>query len=145
MQKVQRISVAACLLIALSLCSQGIGATAYAQKGAKKPAADKKEQTAKTRKKARGRLPNYYGQVGLNKQQRDEIYSIQAKFRELIAELEKQLAELRTKQEADIKAVLTDEQTKRLTNLVAEAAKRRASRSKKSGSTSNTPSPDPKK
>lgn len=95
-----------------------------------KKAKEQKEQ--KKRKKARGRLPNYYARVGISKEQRERIYSIQAQYNEKIEALEKQLAELKSKRDAEVEAVLTPEQKKKLASLREEAAKKRKSRKKKS-------------
>jgi uncharacterized protein HemX len=69
----------------------------------------------------RGRLPAYYGQV-VNQQQREQIYAIQAKYNARIAELQKQLADLRAQRDAEIEKVLTPEQLKRIQQLRAQAA-----------------------
>ena len=80
--------------------------TATAQDAAKKPEAKKE---TKERKKPRGRLPNYYGEV-VNEEQRTKIYEIQATYREKMEELRKQLAALKKEQDEKVNAVLTPEQ-----------------------------------
>jgi len=85
----------------------------------------------KKRKKPRGRLPNYYGKVGVSEEQREKIYAIQAMYRPKIEALEKQIAELKAKEDAEVEAVLTPEQKKKVEESRAAAAKKRAERRKK--------------
>ncbi len=101
-------------------------ATLNLAQDAKKPAAKPAEKPAAKKKTIRGRLPAYYGQIGLSKEQREKIYQIQANYRAKIEELEKQLAELRAKQQAEIDAVLTPDQKKRLEELRSRARSRRS-------------------
>ena len=70
-------------------------------------------------KKARGRLPAYYGKVVTDKQ-REDIYAIQAKFNEQIAELQKQLADLTTQRDTEVEKVLTDDQKAEVARLKNE-------------------------
>lgn len=100
--------------------AQADGAAKKAE--AKKPAA---------KKKFRGRLPNYYGKVGVSNEQRQTIYGIQAKYHEQIEALERQIAELTEKRDAEIEAVLTPAQKARVKELVEAAKKKRAARKKK--------------
>jgi Spy/CpxP family protein refolding chaperone len=91
---------------------------------------DKKSDVKKPRK-FRGRLPNYWGRIGLSESQRKKIYGVQLSYRERILMLEKQLLELREKQDAEMEAVLTSAQKKKLDELLENARKKRAARSKK--------------
>jgi hypothetical protein len=70
-------------------------------------------------KKSRGRLPAYYGKVVTDKQ-REDIYSIQAKFNEQIAKLQEQLSELTTQRDAEVEKVLTNEQRAEIARLKSE-------------------------
>lgn len=101
--------------------------------GADKPAAGKsaKKKTTKQRRKARGRVPNYYGKVGLSPEQKKKIYAIQKQYRSQMQDLFKQLAALREKQQAEIDAVLTPEQAAQVKALRKAAAKKRAAGKKK--------------
>ena len=101
--------------------------------GADKPAAGKstKKRATKKRRKARGRVPNYYGQIGLSPEQRKKIYAVQKQYRSQFQDLFKQLRALRAKQQAEIDAVLTPEQIAKLKALRDAAAKKRADRKKK--------------
>ncbi|MBW3542592.1 MAG: hypothetical protein KY476_20200 [Planctomycetes bacterium] len=78
---------------------------------------------ATARKKPRGRLPNYYGQLGISQQQRTEIYAVQALYSEEIDALEKQLAELKEKRDAEVEAVLTAEQKAKLAEIIESKKK----------------------
>jgi hypothetical protein len=105
--------------------------SALAQDTVAKAASEAKTPAAAVKKKPRGRLPNYYGQVGLSKDQRAKIYGIQKTFGDQLAALKKQIEELEKKQKEGMEAVLTAEQKTKVAELVAAAAKKRASRSKK--------------
>ncbi|NOX53516.1 MAG: hypothetical protein GXP27_03590 [Planctomycetes bacterium] len=138
MQRLKALAaLAACTLMVAVLC-QNIQHPIQAQESAKsgnksgQKASAEKSKTA--RKKPRRRLPMYYGQIGLSRDQREKIYEIQAKYGSQIEELMKQLAALRQKQKEEIEAVLTDEQKERLTKLQEEGRKRRAARRKKKSS-----------
>jgi len=107
--------------------------------GADEPAKASKETTSKAAKKstkaeakpagdAKRRLPRYYGTLGLTDAQREKIYGVQAKYRPEIEKLEKQLADVRAKQEADLRKILSTEQKKQLADAL-EAAKSRPSAS----------------
>lgn len=115
----------ASLLVALSLT---ILATAVisAQDGLQTVAVQKKK-----RRKLRGRLPNYYGKAGVTKTQRKQIYAIQAMYRDRLQALQDQIDELKAKQAAEIEAVLTDAQKKKVKAFVEAARKKREARKKK--------------
>ena len=78
----------------------------------------------RVRAQARGRLPNFYRQL-VSPDQREKIYSIQKSYSSQIEDLEKQLADLVAKRNAEIESVLTPEQRAKLKNLEADAAKQR--------------------
>ena len=117
--------------IALALGSQiSVESTIGQEKAAEK----EKAAPAKVVKKPRGRLPQYYGQVGISSKQRQEIYDVQAVYKKQIDELQKQIDALKEKQNAEVVAVLTPEQKKKLDELLAaakKAAEERRSKSKK--------------
>ena len=83
------------------------------------------------KKKFRGRLPNNYGKVGISDTQRKTIYTIQAGYRKQLVALTQQIADLKSKQNEEIEAVLTPEQRDRLKTLRAGTLKRAADRKKK--------------
>jgi len=114
------------LLLAAALMGYGVASlspqtTISAQE---KPAA-----AATETKKAGGRLPPYYGQVGLSTEQREKIYGVQATYASQIEALQKQIASLEEKRDGEINAVLTADQKKQLDSLRA-AAKEKTSRRK---------------
>jgi len=83
-----------------------------------------KTVAAKKAKKPSGRLPNYYKDV-VSRQQREQIYAIQAEYREKIAALKAQLAAMTKEQNEKIAAVLSAEQIEKVEQLKAEAAAKR--------------------
>lgn len=114
--------------IALALGSQiSIEPTIGQEKAAEK----EKAAPAKVAKKPRGRLPAYYGQVGISSKQRQEIYDVQAMYVKQIADLQKQIDALEKKRDGEVAAVLTPEQKKKVDDLVAAAKKRSEERRSK--------------
>lgn len=115
--------------IALGLGSQiSIDSTIGQEKSAEKG----KAAPAKVAKKPRGRLPQYYGQVGISSEQRQKIYDVQAVYVKQIAELQKQIDALVKKRDGEVAAVLTSEQKEKLDELLAAAKKRAEERRSKS-------------
>ena len=59
-------------MVAVALLAYGLGTQTPVEPtiGQEKAAAAEKAETPKTRKKPRGRLPIYFGQVGLSEEQR---------------------------------------------------------------------------
>jgi len=83
-----------------------------------------KTVAAKKAKKPRGRLPNYYKDV-VSQQQREQIYAIQAEYRDKIAALKAQLAAMTKERDEKVAGVLTAEQIQKVEQLKAEAAAKR--------------------
>jgi len=83
----------------------------------------------KERKRLKVRLPTYYSKV-VSDEQRDRIYTIQAKYNSQILKLDDQLKSLETKRDKEVEKVLTEEQRAEIASLWE---KRRASRKKTSG------------
>ncbi|MCH7978744.1 MAG: hypothetical protein IH935_07185, partial [Acidobacteria bacterium] len=92
---------------------------------------EKSSSPSRTKKTFRRRVPNYYGQVGLAKKQRERIYSIQKKYFNEITALEEKIEELKEKRNGEMYDVLDDSQKKKLDNLREAAAKKRKGRSSK--------------
>jgi hypothetical protein len=88
-----------------------------AAKSAKEPT-ESKPAPAKLSKGSKRRLPRYYGKLGLSEAQREKIYGVQEKHSAEIEKLEKQLSDLREKQESECRKVLTPDQKKQLTEAV---------------------------
>ncbi len=78
-----------------------------------------------SREAVKGRLPRYFASL-VNSDQRTEIYRIQAKFRDQIAELKQQLEKLESKQMQDIEAVLTTGQREKLNDFRNSSRKKRS-------------------
>ena len=90
-------------------------------------AAAKAAPKSEKKEKATGRLPSHYGQV-VTKEQREKIYSVQAKYMEQIQKLRDQIADLEMQQQQEVEEVLTPEQRDQIAKLTADA---KAKRSKK--------------
>lgn len=78
-------------------------------------AQDKKEPADPP--KPKGMLPPNWGKLGLSETQKEQIYKIQADYKAKIADLEKQIADLKSKERAEMVKVLTPEQKKKLEEL----------------------------
>lgn len=77
---------------------------------------DKKDDPKKDEPttKIKGKLPNYWGKIGLTDEQKQTIYKIQAKYGAEIDKLKAKMDELETTRDKEMKAVLTAEQKKAL-------------------------------
>lgn len=73
-------------------------------------------------KKTINRLPNNYGKLDLTSSQKQKIYDVQNKYRDQIAELEKQIADLTAKRNSEVEGVLTPEQKTKLAELSGKSA-----------------------
>jgi len=69
----------------------------------------------------KGRLPPYYGEI-VTEAQRQQIYAVQEKYEKQISALEDQLEALKKKRDAEIKAVLSEEQRTKLKRKQEEVA-----------------------
>lgn len=128
MKNVRFASLVCVALAGFFLGSQVPVSSSVAQDDAKaKPAA---KADKKAPKKAKGRVPAYFGQVGLSDEQKETIYGIQGQYNEQIGALKKQITDLTSKRDAEVEAVLTDAQKKQLDELRA-AAKKKADEKKK--------------
>lgn len=100
-------------IVTAVLLSVHAGYTQEKKSDAKKPAAE-----------AKGRLPNNYGRLGLSDEQRDKIYGIQGKYDRDIDKLEAQIADLKSKRDTEIAAILTPQQKTQLTEIMAASKKK---------------------
>lgn len=89
--------------------------------GADEPKSKKAE--AKEKAPAKGRLPQYYSKVDVDDKQRAEIYKIQAGYDAQIDKLTTELTALKAKRDAEVRAVLTKDQQKKLDSALEEAKK----------------------
>ena len=97
---------------------------ALAQKKAEK-------SSSSSKKTFRRRVPNYYGQIGLAKKQRERIYAIQKGYFDEINALEEKIEALEQQRDTEFYGVLSDAQKKILGQLREAAEKKRKNRSKK--------------
>jgi Spy/CpxP family protein refolding chaperone len=89
-------------------------------RGADEP---KSKAEAKTKAPAKGRLPQYYSKADVDEKQKAEIYKIQADYEAQIDKLTAELTALKAKRDAEIRAVLTKEQQKKLDAAIEDAKK----------------------
>ncbi len=68
--------------------------------------------------KAKGVLPSSWGKIGLSDDQKQTVYKIQNKFNDEINKLENKIAELKATRDKEMKGVLTQEQKKRLEDIL---------------------------
>ena len=114
------------LVVALRVLSSLV----FAQEGTERAVPADKPQV----KTARGRLPAYFSQV-VTAEQREEIYSIQARFAEPIESLKKELKELTDRRDQEVTDVLSKEQQQKVNALKEAARKRREARAAESRGT----------
>ena len=78
------------------------------------------------KEKAKGRLPPYYKDV-VTDEQRDQIYSLQAKYAKQLEDLQSQLDAVKGKLNGEIESLLSPEQKEKLAKVKEEAeAKKKA-------------------
>ena len=131
MKNVRFTSLVCVALAALFLGSQMPTSSTVAQDDAKEKAKPAAKADKKAPKKARGRVSAYFAQVGLSGEQKVKIYSVQGEYNGKIGDLKKQIAELASKRDAEVEAVLTETQKKQLDDLRAAAKKKAEDRRKK--------------
>ena len=107
----------------------------FAQEAAAPGKAGAAMKAAKTPAKATGRLPSGFGDLGLSKEQKTSIYSIQNSYDPRIEKLEAELAALKEGEKQEIAAVLTPAQKEEFAKYqcaVKERAKMKAAAAEKS-------------
>src|SRR5262245_49034127 len=72
--------------------------------------------------KIKGTLPPNWGKLGLTDEQKQKGNKVQAEYGEKIAELEAKIMDLKGKQKGDMEKVLSDEQKKRLKDILTGKA-----------------------
>jgi Spy/CpxP family protein refolding chaperone len=78
--------------------------------------------------KAKGRLPNNWGKLGLTAAQKDKVYSIENSYSSKIEEMQKAIADLQTKRDTEMRGVLTADQQKQLDALAVDSTKAKAAK-----------------
>src|SRR5712691_13474287 len=125
-----------CGAIMLGAIGWGVRPALIAQDAAKGAEKGEEAKGAKGAKKAKSDvLPKNYGKIGLSEEQRKKVYEIQERYEAQIDELEKKLAELKSKQAADCEAVLNPNQRQSLKDLNEEAKKKASSKKKEATKT----------
>lgn len=126
------LSLFACGLIASGIVGVYGRPVAVAQEAGKAAAKAEKEADAKGAKKVSSgdRLPANYAKIGLSEDQKKKIYEVQNKFEAQIDSLEKQIADLKAKQKAEVESVLTPEQHKALQTAIEDSKKKSAEKKK---------------
>lgn len=125
------LSLVTCALVAVGLVSLTAGPSVVAQESGKAAKVEKGEG-AKKAAKSGDRLPANYAKIGVSDEQRKKIYEIQNKYDDQIAAFQKQLADIRAKELAEVEAVLTPDQKKAL-QAANEESKKKAAEKKKAG------------
>ena len=70
--------------------------------------------------KVKGKLPTGWRRLGLSDEQKDKIFEAQSKYAAQIADLTKQLNDLKKKETAELEELLTDAQRARLREIALE-------------------------
>ena len=112
-------------MMTLCLGTQFSSVLVNAQDSTTEKKTEKKVEKKVEKKGGEGRVPAYYGQIGISQKQRDAIYAAQANYAAQIDVLQKQIKDLEGKRDAEVGAVLTADQQKQLAELV-EAGKKKA-------------------
>jgi len=92
------------------------------KKESKKPEVEAKKEDG-SGVKIKGFLPANFKKLGLSEDQKQQIYRIQGTYREKIAALDKQKAELKKQEKAEVAKVLTPAQQARLKEITSGEAK----------------------
>jgi hypothetical protein len=80
------------------------------------------DKGAKAGAKVRVQLPQNWGKIGLEENQKQRIYRIRADAHAKIDALERQIEEIKTREKKDMEAVLTAAQKARLREILAGKA-----------------------
>ncbi len=75
------------------------------------------------KKRSRRRLPRYFGQLDLDNQQREDVYSIQAGYQQQLDDLAKRIAVLKSARDAECQEVLNPAQKQKFSSLGNSRAK----------------------
>lgn len=117
------------VLSVIGAMALAVGMAAQIPEGALFAQSTSAEAKTGEKKGGDGRVPAYFAQIGLTKEQRSKVLEVQASYTQKIEALRKQIDDLETKRDADVRGVLTDEQKKKLDELT-EAAKKKAAESR---------------
>ena len=128
------VSLFACGLISFGVLGVSIRPVVVAQEAGKAAAKAEKNSETKGAKKASSgdRLPANYAKIGLSEDQKKKIYDVQNRYEAQVDALEKQIADLKAKQKAEVESVLTPEQHKALQTAIEDSKKKSAEKKKAS-------------
>ncbi len=84
--------------------------------------AKKDAEKPKTTAKVKGNLPQNWAKIGLSDEQKQKVYTIDAKYDEEIDALTAKIKELKDKKKKEQLEVLSPEQKKRLEDTIKKAA-----------------------
>jgi hypothetical protein len=93
-----------------------------AKKESKDTKESKESKDSKAAPKAKGQLPQNWSKIGLTDEQKQKVYTIDAKFDKEIDELTAKIKELKDDKRKEQLKVLTEEQKKRLEDIIKKAA-----------------------
>jgi Spy/CpxP family protein refolding chaperone len=114
-----------CLFLAAPLALRATDEKSADTKKSKAAAAD---ANSADDSKAKGRLPNNWGKLGLTSTQRDKIYSIENSYAAQIEELQKKINDLQSKRDAEMHGVLTADQQKQLATVTSDSTKTKSAK-----------------
>jgi Spy/CpxP family protein refolding chaperone len=126
-------------LFVVALAASAASATAQESKSQEKKAAQSKSDPVLAPRKAADtskaaadfrRVPQYFGQVNLTPEQRENIYAIREKYARRQAQLEEELAGIRDSVLRDCEAVLTATQRNTLIELRGQAKAKASAKAK---------------
>ena len=119
--RICRVAAIAALAVALPVALPSIRAEEEDPAKERSAAEAAAEKPAKSKaRKAKGRLPAFYGRV-VTEEQRGEIYAIQTKYRPRIEDLTAELKRLRDKRREEVEAVLTSDQREQISMFRSKA------------------------
>ena len=130
----KRLSLKLLLVACLAVCPvllSGVESTSARLSAQEKTQAEETPQE-KTRKPPRGRVPNGFGKIGISEQQKEEIYTIQGRYKAQVEDLLAQLEELKSQEAEEIHNVLTDDQKLALKKYRDEAPAKRKTQARPS-------------
>ncbi len=96
------------------ICMVGLASPGTSAQEPAKGSVSTKATTAPAKKldaQAR-RVPDFFGQIGLTPEQREDVYKVRGKHLGRIEELEAEIGKIRDQMQAECEAVLTDTQRK---------------------------------
>jgi Spy/CpxP family protein refolding chaperone len=141
---------AACVIASVG-AGLGVVNLLHGQDAAKKPTVTKADEKKADEKpaavaadnsepdKPTGRLPNNFGKLNLTDEQKTKIYQLQDDYGPKIADLIKQVEQLRIDRDKAIEGVLTAEQKSKLKDLQAATAQKSAAKKKPTAPAAATP------